>query len=155
QAAHPLRQEGSEHQTEQRDALQSRVYVTSPPPVRERWNTPIRREDGVERGGPRSDSVSASSGRPGWLHSPLSASGMMLMVSVQNMEEALEAERGGADIVDIKNLQEAMVGSGHPMLARDVRARIPAEKHVSVTLGVVPNQPGTVAMAVYAAAQLY
>src|SRR5262249_23344220 len=61
---------------------------------------------------------------------------------------------GGADIVDIKNLQEAMVGSGHPMLAREVRARIPAEKHVSVTLGVVPNQPGTVAMAVYAAAQL-
>jgi uncharacterized protein (UPF0264 family)/TusA-related sulfurtransferase len=35
-----------------------------------------------------------------------------------------------------------------------VRARIPAEKHVSVTLGVVPNQPGTVAMAAYAAAQL-
>src|SRR5947208_9784231 len=47
-----------------------------------------------------------------------------------------------------------MVGSGHPMLAREVRARIRAEKHVSVTLGVVPNQPGTVAMAVYAAAQL-
>jgi uncharacterized protein (UPF0264 family)/TusA-related sulfurtransferase len=47
-----------------------------------------------------------------------------------------------------------MVGSGHPLLAREVRARIPAEKHVSVTLGVVPNQPGTVAMAAYAAAQL-
>src|SRR5207247_4116789 len=72
----------------------------------------------------------------------------------KKMDEGVKAERGGADIVDIKNLQEAMVGSGHPMLAREVRARIPAEKHVSVTLGVVPNQPGTVAMAVYAAAQL-
>ncbi|HAA95914.1 MAG TPA: hypothetical protein DCE26_09520, partial [Dehalococcoidia bacterium] len=40
------------------------------------------------------------------------ASGMLLMVSVQNMEEAMEAEQGGADIVDVKNLQEALVGSG-------------------------------------------
>src|SRR5207247_11344781 len=72
----------------------------------------------------------------------------------KKMDEGVKAERGGADIGDIKTRQEAMGGSGHPMLARDVRARIPAEKHVSVTLGVVPNQPGTVAMAVYAAAQL-
>ena len=90
----------------------------------------------------------------GGCRTPRNHSGMMLMVSAQNLEEALEAEKGGADIIDIKNLQEAMVGSGHPMLAREVRGRIPANKHVSVTLGVVPNQPGTVAMAVYAAAQL-
>jgi uncharacterized protein (UPF0264 family)/TusA-related sulfurtransferase len=79
---------------------------------------------------------------------------MMLLVSVQNMPEALEADRGGADIIDVKNLQEALVGSGHPNLVREVRERIPAHKHVSVTLGVVPNQPGTVAMAVHAAALL-
>ena len=81
-------------------------------------------------------------------------SGMLLMVSVQNLDEALEAERGGADVVDVKNLQEALVGSGHPSVVKQVRAQIPAEKHVSVTLGVVPTQPGTVAMAVYAAALL-
>ena len=81
-------------------------------------------------------------------------SGMMLLVSVQNMQEALEADRGGADIIDIKNLQEALVGSGHPHLVREARAKIPPEKHVSVTLGVVPNQAGTVAMAVHAAAML-
>jgi uncharacterized protein (UPF0264 family)/dihydrodipicolinate synthase/N-acetylneuraminate lyase/TusA-related sulfurtransferase len=81
-------------------------------------------------------------------------SGMMLLVSVQNMQEALEADRGGADIIDVKNLQEALVGSGHPHLVREARARIPAGKHVSVTLGVVPNQAGTVAMAVHAAAML-
>ena len=93
-----------------------------------------------------------------WLNgngrSGLSESGMMLLVSVQNMAEALEADRGGADIIDVKNLQEALVGSGHPNLVREVRERIPAEKHVSVTLGVVPNQAGTVAMAVHAAGQL-
>ena len=81
-------------------------------------------------------------------------SGMLLMVSVQNVAEALEAERGGADVVDIKNLQEALVGSGHPSVVREVKAKIPPEKHVSVTLGVVPSQPGTVAMAAYAAAVL-
>ncbi len=81
-------------------------------------------------------------------------SGMLLMVSVQNVQEALEAEQGGADVVDVKNLQEALVGSGHPSIVRDVRSIIPVEKHVSVTLGVVPNQPGTVAMAAYAAAAL-
>ena len=81
-------------------------------------------------------------------------SGMMLLVSVQNMAEALEADKGGADIIDVKNLQEALVGSGHPDLVEEVRARIPEEKHVSVTLGVVPNQAGTVAMAVRAAAML-
>ena len=79
------------------------------------------------------------------------ASGMLLMVSVQNVAEALEADQGGADVVDVKNLQEALVGSGHPNIVQEVRSIIPVEKHVSVTLGVVPNQPGTVAMAAYAA----
>ena len=84
----------------------------------------------------------------------LNFSGMMLLVSVQNLGEALEADKGGADIIDVKNLQEALVGSGHPDLVEAVRERIPEEKHVSVTLGVVPNQAGTVAMAVRAAGML-
>lgn len=137
-ALRPLVQGGPLPLSAQQEALHSRVYVTSPPPSAT----------------PTGNGPTPSTRRPEWLPNPANASGMMLMVSAQNLEEAMEAERGGADIVDIKNLQEAMVGSGHPMLAREVRARIPAEKHVSVTLGVVPNQPGTVAMAVYAAAQL-
>ena len=76
---------------------------------------------------------------------------MLLMVSVQNLPEALEALHGGADIVDVKNLQEALVGSAHPLTVKAVRDAIPMERHSSVTLGVVPNQAGTVAMAVYAA----
>ena len=73
------------------------------------------------------------------------------MVSVQNLPEAHQALKGGADIVDVKNLQEALVGSAEPGLVRQVRESVPPEHHASVTLGVVPNQVGTVAMAVYAA----
>ena len=99
--------------------------------------------------------IPAQPSRVSWLTgNNLFFSGMLLMVSVQNVAEALEAEQGGADVVDVKNLQEALVGSGHPDIVRQVRSQIPVEKHVSVTLGVVPNQPGTVAMAAYAAATL-
>ncbi len=87
-------------------------------------------------------------------HHDIEGSGMMLLVSAQNKAEAMEADRGGADIIDLKNLQEALVGSAHPNLVKEVRELIPAHKHVSVTLGVVPNQPGTVAMAVHAATMM-
>ena len=104
---------------------------------------------------PRVPAAAAAQPRAAWLDGNNNfAAGMLLMVSVQDVDEALEAEQGGADVVDVKNLQEALVGSGHPSIVRQVRGIIPVEKHVSVTLGVVPNQPGTVAMAVYAAAHL-
>ena len=76
------------------------------------------------------------------------------MVSVQNVDEALQALKGGADIVDVKNLQEALVGSAEPQIVADVLESIPTERHGSVTLGVVPNQAGTVAMSVYTARTL-
>ena len=79
---------------------------------------------------------------------------MLLMVSVQNMKEAKQALKGDADIIDVKNLQEALVGSAHPCLVKEVRDFVPEERHTSVTLGVVPNQVGTVAMAVYSAGLL-
>ena len=79
---------------------------------------------------------------------------MMLMVSVQDLPEAQEAVAGGADIVDVKNLREMVVGSNFPPVIREVRNAFPKPFHVSVTLGVVPNQAGTVAMAVYGAAAL-
>ena len=79
---------------------------------------------------------------------------MMLMVSVQNLPEAREAMRGGADIIDVKNLQEALVGSARPGVFRAVREAVPDEIHASLTLGVVPNQEGTVAMATWAAGQM-
>ena len=76
---------------------------------------------------------------------------MILMVSVQDLYEAKQALMGGADIVDVKNLQEALVGSAHQNVVKQVREAVPSAHHASVTLGVVPDQVGTVAMAVYAA----
>ena len=76
-----------------------------------------------------------------WLNNAdAGSSGMMLLVSAQNMDEVHEADKGGADIIDVKNLQEAAVGSAHPSLVAEARKEIAAKKHVSVTLGVVPNQ---------------
>ncbi|HIA75866.1 MAG TPA: hypothetical protein EYN92_05510 [Dehalococcoidia bacterium] len=79
---------------------------------------------------------------------------MILMVSVQDLYEAKQALKGGADIVDVKNLQEALVGSAHPNVVKEIRDEVPSAHHASVTLGVVPNQIGTVSMAVYAAGTL-
>ena len=76
---------------------------------------------------------------------------MILMVSVQDLYEAKQALEGGADIVDVKNLQEALVGSAHPNVVKQIRNEVPSAHHASVTLGLVPDQIGTVSMAVYAA----
>tara|TARA_Y100000590_G_scaffold468260_1_gene650387 strand:- start:660 stop:1634 length:975 start_codon:yes stop_codon:yes gene_type:complete len=76
------------------------------------------------------------------------------MVSVQDLYEAKQALKGGADIVDVKNLQEALVGSAHPNVVKQIRDEVPSAHHASVTLGVVPDQIGTVSMAVYAAGVL-
>jgi (5-formylfuran-3-yl)methyl phosphate synthase len=79
---------------------------------------------------------------------------MLLMVSVQDLAEALEAVKGKADIVDVKNLRETVIGSNFPPVIREVRKAFPKEIHVSVTLGAVPNQAGTVSLAVFGAAAL-
>ena len=79
---------------------------------------------------------------------------MMLMVSVQDLTEALEAVKGRADIVDVKNLKETIIGSNFPPVIREVRNAFPKEIHVSVTLGAVPDQAGTVSLAVFGAAAL-
>jgi uncharacterized protein (UPF0264 family) len=79
---------------------------------------------------------------------------MMLMVSVQNLAEAREAVNGNADIVDVKNLDEIFIGANYPPVIKEVREAFPKERHVSVTLGSVPEAVGTVALAVYGAAAL-
>ena len=80
---------------------------------------------------------------------------MLLMVSVQDLGEAREAVKGNADIVDVKNLKETIIGSNFPPVIREVRQAFPKERHVSVTLGAVPDQAGTVSLAVFGAAALH
>ena len=43
------------------------------------------------------------------------------MVSVQDFKEANKPLKGGAAIVNVKNLQDALVGSDHPNLVHQVR----------------------------------
>ncbi|KZX12528.1 (5-formylfuran-3-yl)methyl phosphate synthase [Methanobrevibacter filiformis] len=72
---------------------------------------------------------------------------MLLLVSPINNEEALEAIKGGADIVDVKNPKEGSLGANFPWVIKEIRDLTPKDMLVSATLGDVPYKPGTVSLA--------
>jgi (5-formylfuran-3-yl)methyl phosphate synthase len=69
-------------------------------------------------------------------------------------QEALEAIRGGADIVDVKNPKEGALGASFPWIIKRIREVTPKNVEVSCTLGDLPNLPGSVALAATGAAFL-
>ncbi|MDL2247097.1 (5-formylfuran-3-yl)methyl phosphate synthase, partial [Methanobrevibacter sp. OttesenSCG-928-K11] len=71
----------------------------------------------------------------------------LLLISPINHEEALEAIKGGADIVDVKNPKEGSLGANFPWVIKDIRELTPKDKLVSATLGDVPYKPGTISLA--------
>lgn len=77
---------------------------------------------------------------------------MLLLISPINTEEAHEAIKGGADIIDVKNPKEGSLGANFPWVIRNIREETPEEMMVSATLGDVPYKPGTVALAALGAA---
>ena len=77
---------------------------------------------------------------------------MKLLVSVVNVEEALEAVRGGADIVDVKNPEEGSLGACPPRVLREVREAVMGSVEVSAAIGDAPNLPGTMSLAALGAA---
>lgn len=77
-----------------------------------------------------------------------------LMVSVVDRVEALEAVKGGADIVDVKNPVEGALGAQRPWVVKQVRASLPKHFELSVTLGDLPYIPGTASLAAVGAAVL-
>lgn len=77
---------------------------------------------------------------------------MLLLISPINTEEAHEAIRGGADIIDVKNPKEGSLGANFPWVIKNIRNITPKEMMVSATLGDVPYKPGTVALAALGAA---
>jgi uncharacterized protein (UPF0264 family) len=68
-------------------------------------------------------------------------------VSVTNEVEGLEAFKGGADILDIKNPVEGALGANFPWVIKRIRKIIPQSIEVSATIGDLPNLPGTSALA--------
>jgi hypothetical protein len=77
---------------------------------------------------------------------------LKLLVSVVNWKEALEAVKGGAHIIDVKNPKEGSLGANFPRVIRSVRKIVPDDVEVSATIGDVPNLPGTASLAALGAA---
>lgn len=77
---------------------------------------------------------------------------MRLLVSVVNRTEALEAIKGGAHIVDVKNPKEGSLGANFPRVIRQVKKIVPDNVEVSATIGDLPNLPGTASLAALGAA---
>lgn len=72
---------------------------------------------------------------------------MKLLVSVVNKREALEAIKGGAHIVDVKNPKEGSLGANFPRVIRQVKEVVPDNVEASATIGDMPNLPGTASLA--------
>ncbi len=79
---------------------------------------------------------------------------LRIMVSVVNPEEALDAVKGGADIIDVKNPDEGALGANLPWITRSIREVVGESVEVSVTIGDMPYLPGTASLAALGAALL-
>jgi uncharacterized protein (UPF0264 family) len=79
---------------------------------------------------------------------------LKLLISPVNEQEALEAIRGGADIIDVKNPHDGPFGACFPWTIKRIREMTPETVEVSCTLGDLPNLPGSIALAAAGAASL-
>jgi uncharacterized protein (UPF0264 family) len=77
-----------------------------------------------------------------------------VLISPVDEQEALEAIRGGADIIDVKNPKEGPLGASFPWTIKRIREITPKNVEVSCTLGDLPNLPGSVTLAATGAASL-
>ncbi|HUT79611.1 MAG TPA: (5-formylfuran-3-yl)methyl phosphate synthase [Candidatus Bathyarchaeia archaeon] len=77
---------------------------------------------------------------------------MQLLVSPQNLNEALECVEAFVDIIDIKNPAEGSLGANFPWVIKTIREAVPKIIPISATIGDVPYKPGTVALAALGAA---
>ena len=77
---------------------------------------------------------------------------LKLLVSVTNKKEALEAIKGGAHIIDVKNPKEGSLGANFPRIIGQVKKIVPNNIEMSATIGDLPNLPGTASLAALGAA---
>lgn len=79
---------------------------------------------------------------------------MKLLISPINRKEAIEAVKGGADIIDIKNPNEGSLGANFPWIITDVLNYIPKNIETSCTIGEMPMLPGSISLAARGAASI-
>lgn len=79
---------------------------------------------------------------------------MKLLVSAVNASEAVEAAKGGADIIDIKNIEEGPLGASFPWVIKEIKkalqkTRSDGNYELSATLGDLELMPGGASLAAY------
>lgn len=79
---------------------------------------------------------------------------MKLLVSPIDAEEAKEAIKGGADIIDIKNPKEGSLGANFPWMIEEISSLMSGDVELSATLGDLDFKPGTASLAAYGLANL-
>jgi hypothetical protein len=73
---------------------------------------------------------------------------MEAVIVVMSKEDALEAYRGGARLLSVKNIHEGSLGANVPRILREVRKSLPRRVKVGATLGDYQERmAGTVAQA--------
>lgn len=72
---------------------------------------------------------------------------MIILVSPKDVNEAVEAIEGGADIIDVKNPPEGSLGANFPWVIKQIKEVTPKDRLVSATVGDVPYKPGTASLA--------
>ncbi len=78
---------------------------------------------------------------------------MKVLVSPMSVEEAVEALRGGADIIDVKNPKEGSLGANFPWVIKSIVMLVKKYgREVSATTGDMPYKPGTASLAALGAA---
>lgn len=77
---------------------------------------------------------------------------MKLLVSPINIDEALAAVNGGADIIDVKNPKEGSLGANFPWVIKAIKDAVDSKSPVSATIGDMNYKPGTASLAALGAA---
>lgn len=80
---------------------------------------------------------------------------MKLLISPSSVAEARLVAEAGCDIVDVKNVAEGSLGAQPPWVIQQIINELgQVGATISVAIGDLPNQPGTIGLAAYGAAQL-
>jgi hypothetical protein len=78
---------------------------------------------------------------------------MRVLISPISLKEAKAVYEGGADIIDIKNVDEGSLGAQFPWIVREIVEHFEGTDVLcSATLGDLPYKPGTAALAAHGVA---